>query len=39
MIAVHAMRTEHDWAAGMPWDECLKKHTNEFRAVYHLPPV
>ena len=40
MISVHSQRCAWDYyVAGMPWNECLLKHTNEFRAVYGLPPV
>lgn len=39
MIGVHAMRTQFDYQEGMEWNECLLKHTNEFRKEYGLPPV
>jgi hypothetical protein len=39
MIAVHAIRCEHDWAAGLPWDACYVKHVDAFRAEYGLPPL
>jgi hypothetical protein len=40
MISVHSQRCAYDYyVGGMPWDECLEKHTNEFRAEYGLPPL
>jgi hypothetical protein len=40
MIGVHSQRCGYSYyVAGIPWDECLAKHVNEFRAVYGLPPV
>jgi hypothetical protein len=40
MISVHSQRCAYDYyVVGMPWDECLEKHTNEFRAEYGLPPL
>jgi hypothetical protein len=40
MIAVYAMRCAYDYyVAGMAWADCLKKHTNAFRAEYGLPPL
>jgi hypothetical protein len=40
MISVHSQRCAYDYyVADMPWDDCLAKHVDEFRAVYGLPPV
>jgi hypothetical protein len=40
MISVHSQRAAWDYYSGsMSWDESYKKHINEFRAVYGLPPV
>ncbi len=40
MIAVHAMRCQWDYCCGhLTWDESYKKHVNEFRKEYGLPPV
>jgi hypothetical protein len=40
MIGVHSGRTAFSYyISGMGWQACLKKHTNEFRAEYQLPPV
>lgn len=40
MISVHSQRCAWDYyVGGMKWDECLLKHTNEFRAVYGMPPL
>ena len=40
MIAVHAERDAYDYyTLRLPDPECFVKHVNEFRAVYHLPPL
>lgn len=40
MISVHSSRAAWDYYSGtMPWDQSYKKHINEFRAEYGLPPV
>lgn len=40
MIAVHASRAAWDYyVGGLSWDASYRKHLNEFRAVYNLPPV
>lgn len=40
MISVHSSRCAWDYYVGkMDWDECFKKHINEFRAEYSLPPI
>jgi hypothetical protein len=40
MIGVHSARTAFSYYVSlMGWAACLKKHTNEFRAEYGLPPV
>lgn len=40
MISVHSQRAAWDYYTDqMSWPESLKKHVNEFRAVYGLPPI
>ena len=40
MVSVHSQRAAWDYYSGaMSWDDSYKKHINEFRAVYGLPPV
>jgi hypothetical protein len=40
MISVHSARAAWDYYSGtLPWPDSYKKHLNEFRAVYGLPPV
>lgn len=40
MISVHSQRAAYDYyVGGLSWDESYRKHINEFRAVYGLPPV
>jgi len=40
MISVHSSRAAWDYYVGkLPWEESFKKHINELRAVYNLPPV
>jgi len=40
MVSVHSQRAAWDYYSGaMSWDESYKKHINEFRAVYGLPPL
>ena len=40
MISVHSQRCAYDYYVNnMPWDACLEKHTNAFRAEYQLPPI
>lgn len=40
MIGVHSARAAWDfYVGGLTWDASYKKHINEFRAVYGLPPV
>ena len=40
MISVHSQRCAFDYyVAGMAWDACLEKHTNEFRGEYGLDPL
>lgn len=40
MISVHSQRCAWDYyVGGLSWDESYRKHINEFRAEYGLPPV
>ncbi len=40
MISVHSSRAAWDYYSGtLPWPESKKKHINELRAVYGLPPI
>lgn len=40
MIAVQASRAAWDYyVGGLSWDASYRKHINEFRSVYNLPPV
>lgn len=40
MVSVHSQRAAWDhYVGGLPWEQSYKKHLNEFRAVYGLPPV
>lgn len=40
MVSVHSSRAAWDYyVGGMTWPDSLKKHVNEFRAVYGLPAV
>jgi hypothetical protein len=40
MISVHSMRAAFDYYQGhLDWPTSFAKHTNEFRAVYSLPPI
>lgn len=40
MVSVHSSRAAWDYyVGGLPWPESKRKHINEFRAVYGLPPV
>jgi hypothetical protein len=40
MVSVHSQRAAYDhYVGGMPWADAMKKHINNFRAEYGLPPV
>lgn len=40
MVSVHSSRAAWDYyVGGLTWADSFKKHVNEFRAVYRLPPV
>ena len=40
MISVQSQRAAWDYYVGeMTWPESYKKHINELRAVYGLPPI
>lgn len=40
MISVHSQRAAWDYyVGGLSWPDSFKKHINEFRAVYGLPPI
>lgn len=40
MISVHSQRAAWDYyVGGLDWPDSFKKHLNEFRAVYGLPPI
>lgn len=40
MISVHSSRAAWDYyVGGLEWEESKRKHINEFRAVYGLPPI
>jgi hypothetical protein len=40
MVSVHSSRAAWDYyVGGMSWEDSKKKHVNEFRAEYGLPPI
>jgi hypothetical protein len=40
MVAVHSSRAAWDYyVGGLAWEDSKKKHLNNFRAVYGLPPI
>ncbi len=40
MVSVHSSRAAWDhYVGGLSWEQSKRKHINEFRAVYGLPPI